>query len=492
MFDYKTLVALGLPNLKPVLIAAMKGSGQAFAAGFDRDSLKLALARLAMSSTPQNEPLGDLADFLNPVKELLSEVRKSQGFYRPRTEPAPWRSWAAGVVEDSAVEQMKHACELPIAVGGALMPDAHTGYGLPIGGVLAVKNAVIPYAVGVDIACRMRLSIIDAPVSILETQAGALAQALESQTRFGIGATFETHERLHHPVMDLDWSVSPVTQAGKGKTWMQLGTSGSGNHFVEFGTLTVESDIDEPGLKVPAGVYPALLSHSGSRGTGEAVANYYSDLAKTMRPELPEHLKHLAWLTLDSEEGQQYWNAMELMGKYASANHELIHSRVLAAAGLTTLGYVENHHNFAWKEVYDGEELIVHRKGATPAGLGVLGIVPGSMGTRGFVVKGKGNPDSYASCSHGAGRKMSRSQAFKTLSMERMQELLKERGIRLLSGPLDESPEVYKDIEAVIAAQKDLVDVLAAFEPKIVKMAPSEGRHAWQKKKRKCEERQCS
>ena len=172
------------------------------------------------------------------------------------------------------------------------------------------------------------------------------------------------------------------------------------------------------------------------------------------------------------------------MGRYASANHALIHESITRRLGLEPVASVENHHNFAWKERFGGEELIVHRKGATPAGEGVLGIVPGSMGAPGFVVRGKGNPASFASCSHGAGRLMSRKAAFRTLSRETMEAILKERGVRLLSGPLDESPEVYKDIRDVISRQADLVDVLAEFSPRIVKMAPAEGfRPAWGKKR---------
>ena len=228
-----------------------------------------------------------------------------------------------------------------------------------------------------------------------------------------------------------------------------------------------------------------MLSHSGSRGAGEAVADYYSALAQSLHPELPAELRHLAWLELDTKPGQEYWQAMQLMGRYAAANHELIHRHILERMGLEALGHVENHHNFAWKEVHDGQELIVHRKGATPAGKGVLGIVPGSMATPAYVVRGKGNPASFCSCSHGAGRVMSCKNAFATLSIDAMHAILKEKGVRLLSGPLDESPEVYKNIEEVMATQTDLVDILATFEPKIVKMAPEEGaRPKWCRSKK--------
>ncbi len=198
----------------------------------------------------------------------------------------------------------------------------------------------------------------------------------------------------------------------KDRAWEQLGTSGSGNHFVEFGQLTV---LDAASGLAP-GTYLALLSHSGSRGTGAQVADHYSRLARERHPELPKALSHLAWLELSSEAGQEYWAAMELMGRYAAANHALIHAHIARELGVEVLLDIENHHNFAWRErhrLQDGTDadVVVHRKGATPAGAGVLGIIPGSMGTPGYVVRGKGVAASLNSASHGAGRKMSRTRA---------------------------------------------------------------------------------
>ncbi|MGH7951115.1 MAG: RtcB family protein [Limisphaerales bacterium] len=356
-------------------------------------------------------------------------------------------------------------------VAGALMPDAHVGYGLPIGGVLATENAVIPYAVGVDIACRMKMTVLDIPVRDLENKQERLTRAIEAETRFGIGANFK--ERRSHDVLDADWSVSPITKQNKDKAWSQLGTSGSGNHFVEFGLFTAHSKINE----LEAGTYVALLSHSGSRGTGAAVCDYYSKIAFAQFPDLPSELKRLAWLSLDSQEGQEYWNAMELMGEYAAANHACIHRHIAENLGATVLLDLENHHNFAWKEkhIIDGaeREVIVHRKGATPAGAGVLGIIPGSMASPGFVVSGKGNCESLNSCSHGAGRAMSRKAANEKFNWKDVNRLLRERGVTLISAGLDEVPMAYKNIREVMAAQNDLVTVLGQFDPKLVKMAPS-------------------
>ena len=388
----------------------------------------------------------------------------------PRAEPVKYRQWGQGLEHD-AVMQMEKACLLPIAVAGALMPDAHVGYGLPIGGVFATENTVIPYAVGVDIACRMKMTVLDLPVTALDDEQERLSRALQRETCFGTGGTFRA--RRQHDVLDADWQVSPVTARMRDRAWSQLGTSGSGNHFVEFGRLTVTN----AAAGLPPGDYLALLSHSGSRGTGATVADHYSKLAKTLHPELPKELAQLAWLDLSTEEGQEYWAAMELMGRYAAANHALIHQYMARALGVEVMLDIENHHNFAWRERHtlpDGSEadVIVHRKGATPAGAGVLGIIPGSMGTPGYIVRGRGSAASLNSAAHGAGRRMSRTKAKATFTWEDAQAFLRARRVTLLSAGLDEVPMAYKDIDAVMAAQADLVEALARFEPRLVKMAP--------------------
>lgn len=404
------------------------------------------------------------------AKALLRSTRVVQ----PAT--APWRQWGEGL-EPEAVNQLARACQLPISVAGALMPDAHVGYGLPIGGVLATENAVIPYAVGVDIACRMKLTVLDWSVRDLERRRDRLIRAIEEETRFGIGAKFT--ERRQHEVMDADWSVSNITRINKDRAWAQLGSSGSGNHFVEFGVFTVpEPPAGEASpLGLNPGDYVALLSHSGSRGTGASVCDFYSKRAMEQHPELSREHRHLAWLPLDSADGAEYWAAMELMGRYAAANHALIHRHIADHLGVEVLLDVENHHNFAWKErhVIEGVErdVIVHRKGATPAGVGVLGIIPGSMATPGYLVRGKGNPASLTSAAHGAGRVMSRTKALQTFEWDKVKRLLRDRNVHLLSAGLDEVPMVYKDIHQVMAAQSDLVEVLGEFMPRLVKMAPS-------------------
>jgi tRNA-splicing ligase RtcB len=388
-----------------------------------------------------------------------------------RDKPIPYRSWGKELIDPAALDQIEKAARLPISRAAAVMPDAHVGYGLPIGGVLATENTVIPYGVGVDIACRMRISICPISPHYLDQKRKMFEQALMEQTRFGMGAEWIRPLRPDHPVMDKqEWEAIPLLQRLKGKAWSQLGTSGGGNHFVEWGI--VEMDEDAPELDLAAGKYLALLSHSGSRGLGAKVAEHYTRVAQQQHPKLEKGFKELAWLHMDSGSGAEYWLAMNLAGEYASANHAVIHERVLAAVGLESAASVENHHNFAWKEqLADGTEVIVHRKGATPAGPGVLGVIPGSMGDPGYVVRGRGEPESINSASHGAGRKLGRKQAFEKLDPKLWDKYLKNRSITLLGGSLDEAPQAYKNIDEVMAAQEDLVEIVAKFTPRIVRMA---------------------
>lgn len=446
----------------PVLQSARACAESAAAAGLPPREIRKTLRMVKHTPQPwvAHAQFGALARLLaGGAEPLAAPALGAHG-------GAPWRQWGEKL-DPRSIEQMRNACALPVAVRGALMPDAHPGYGLPIGGVLATRGAVIPYAVGVDIACRMKMTVLDLPPETLDTNPEPLRRAIEQEALFGVGAQFK--QRRQHAVMDADWQVSPVTRDHKDKAWGQLGTSGSGNHFVEFGELEVLGD----GAGLVRGVYLALLSHSGSRGTGALVCEYYSKVAKAAHRELPGELQHLAWLDLDSGAGQEYWAAMQLMGRYAAANHELIHRHIARNLGVPVLLDIENHHNFAWKETHDGEELVVHRKGATPTGSGALGIIPGSMATPGYVVRGKGNEEALLSASHGAGRVMSRTQAKKTFRWRDGQALLDRNRVTVMSAGLDELPMVYKDIDTVMAAQEDLVEVLARFQPRLVKMCPA-------------------
>jgi len=403
------------------------------------------------------------ADFAPLAKSLIQEEA-----YVPHI-PVGYRTWGSDI-DAASHSQMQQACAVPGVRGAALMPDAHVGYGLPIGGVLAVENAVIPYAVGVDIACRMKLSVLDTAPETLTSDGERWSKALQEGTRFGVGSVHEKPQ--NHDVMDRDWTVSRVTREHRDRAWRQLGTSGSGNHFVEFGILTI-SDDDSGGsneLGLAPGQYVALLSHSGSRGVGAAVCDTYSNIARMRLPSRHAQCGRLAWLGLQTQEGQEYWQAMNLMGDYAAANHDVIHRLVSRLAGAEVIAGVENHHNFAWKEQHQGHELIVHRKGATPAGLGALGVIPGSMASPAYVVRGKGHPESFASASHGAGRRMSRTEGKRRFTWGTVQKELQAKGVVVLSAGSDEVPGVYKDIDEVMGQQRDLVDVLARFDPKVVKM----------------------
>lgn len=332
-------------------------------------------------------------------------------------------------------------------------------------------DQAVGIAAGVDIACRMRLSVFDLPARLLRSDRDRLAGILMQETVFGQAMG---HARPpDHPVMDADWNVSPVTQQVRDRARAQLGSSGSGNHFVEFGAVSaVDGAPEDPRFRPGQAPALALLSHSGSRGAGARVCDFYTKRAVDRRPHLDGALKRLAWLDLDEPDGREYVAAMELMGAHAHANHEIIHHRIARALGASIAITVENHHNFAWMEEVDGERLVVHRKGATPAHAGCLGIIPGSMASPAYIVRGRGDAASLHSAGHGAGRLMSRTEARRRFTWSAARRLLAGRDVTLLSAGLDEVPFAYRDIDQVMAAQRSLVDTLGRFDPAIVRMAP--------------------
>jgi len=410
-------------------------------------------------------------DFINDPVWQKAAVQLSQ---KPDdtiqlNDPVLYNAYGSANIEPGARIQMDIAIRLPVAVAGALMPDAHQGYGLPIGGVLATRNAVIPYGVGVDIGCRMCLSIYDIPGEHLEANFAQYKRELIAQTKFGAGAGFHGQYKADHAVLDnAGFKATHFISQLKDKAYSQLGSSGGGNHFVEFGIIEILQTDNDFGL--PLGNYLALLSHSGSRGMGAVIANHYTKLAKSVC-KLQQAAVNVAYFDLNSAEGQEYWLAMNLAGDYASACHEIIHKKITGAIGGQLLARVENHHNFAWKEQVNGEDVIVHRKGATPAGKNVLGIIPGSMTAPGFLVRGKGNEGSLNSASHGAGRQMSRTKANQLVTKQDLRQQLLASGVTLIGGGTDEAPDAYKDINLIMQAQQDLVEVLARFNPKLVRMA---------------------
>ncbi|MBD0401704.1 RtcB family protein [Flammeovirga sp. EKP202] len=369
-------------------------------------------------------------------------------------------------ISSNAYQQMRWAMKLPVVHSGAMMPDAHQGYGLPIGGVLATNNVVIPYGVGVDIGCRMSLTIYPLPTNFLKRYEFQIKKALKEYTNFGTGG--ELGIAQEHEVLDREeFLATSLLRQLHGRAGRQLGTSGSGNHFVEFGTVMLPAD--NP-FDLESGEYVGLLAHSGSRGLGATVANHYTSIAKE-KCLLPSPTQNLAWLDLNTQEGQEYWLSMNLAGDYAKACHDQIHYHLAKALGIKAVAKVENHHNFAWKEKQaDGTECIVHRKGATPAGKGVLGIIPGSMTANGYIVQGKGENASLQSASHGAGRQFSRSKTKEKITGSQLKKNLQKEQVTLIGGGLDEAPIAYKNIEEVMQSQTNLVDVVGTFSPKIVRM----------------------
>jgi tRNA-splicing ligase RtcB len=403
---------------------------------------------------------------LGKIAELLTqkEIQPQQSVDLKQTKP--YTVFGRENIEDGALQQMETAMKLPIAISGALMPDAHQGYGLPIGGVLAAKNAVIPYGVGMDIGCRMAMSIYDLNPETIFKKPDKLKTILLQNTRFG---REEFKERKEHPIMERpELHQIKFLKSLQKKAYDQLGTSGHGNHFVDLGILEIKEPVQD--LNLPPGVYFAILSHSGSRGTGAEIARYYTKVA-TQKCDLPKGAKALAWLDLDKAEGQEYWNAMNWAGDYSAANHEIIHLKLADALNQEPLIRVENHHNFAWKEkTENGQEVIIHRKGATPASKGAIGIIPGSMASPAYLVRGKGNTQALNSAAHGAGRKMSRGEAKRQFNKKELHEYLNKKNVTLIGGDTDESPQAYKDINEVMQEQVDMIDILGSFKPKIVRM----------------------
>ena len=377
-----------------------------------------------------------------------------------------FKVYGAENIDAETLKQMETAMKLPVSVKGALMPDAHVGYGLPIGGVLATYNAVIPYGVGMDIGCRMCLSVFSLSPKKIDGERDRIKNILMNETRFGLA---EFKDVQDHEILERkEFSEIKFLKTLQKKFAEQLGSSGHGNHFVDVGFVEIAEF--SSGINLQPGQYFAVLSHSGSRNFGSEVCKHYTQIAKD-KLDLTGEAARLAWLELDSEEGQEYWAAMQLAGDYSHANHRIIHQRLAKAFGEKPIAIIENHHNFAWKEkLPDGAKIIIHRKGATPAGIGDIGIIPGTMASPAFIVAGKGNEDSMNSAAHGAGRLMSRNAAKQTFTESQMKKYLFEQGVELIGGGTDESPLAYKDIREVMRSQKDLVEVLGVFHPRIVRM----------------------
>ena len=386
------------------------------------------------------------------------------------TEKLPIKLWL-DEIEDNTIAQARNLANLPFTFKHvAIMPDAHLGYGMPIGGVLACEGVVIPNAVGVDIGCGMcalqtSLKSIDQPV---------LKEILGSQKeKHGVRHLIPTGFKHHKKAQDAELMPDPdrlnevknsVVRNQFQSACKQIGTLGGGNHFVE-----IQQGDDG---------HVWLMIHSGSRNLGLKVARHYNELAIRMnekwRTRVPAKWQ-LAFLPLDSSKAQDYLIEMRYCVDFALANRRLMMERLKEAVTAAVAGgevsffkFINIAHNYTVMEQHFGKDVMVHRKGATRAREGEYGIIPGSQGSKSFIVKGKGNPDSFCSCSHGAGRVLGRKQAQRTLDLAAEQKRLNDLGVlHGLRGKrdLDEAAGAYKDIEIVMANQQDLVDIDVTLTP---------------------------
>ncbi|HWE64335.1 MAG TPA: RtcB family protein [Chloroflexota bacterium] len=463
----------------PLLGQAKKTAARLLARGWEREAVLDALDAVRMQPLSHEADL-DLGGLAAVVLADMGRQKKAAAriSFALRADPIPYRIWGREGIDAGAMAQMDLAMRLPSALAGALMADAHIGYGLPVGGAFALDDEVSPGAVGPDIGCSVYLTIFDAGTDILDDarQVETLRRAIGTGTVFGVGARTDPRHRPDHAVLDDPaWHDTPLTRSLQGKGVEQLGQSGSGNHFVSVGAFELLEAVEG----VPPGRYVVLASHSGSRGVGYRIADVYGKRAEELHRDVGE-AKKVAALSLAEADGQEYWAAMQLALRFARANHEIIHARVGRLAGLRPLAFIGNPHNVASRETVrlaDGteREAIVHRKGATPAHADVLGFIPGTMADPGFLTRGLGVAEALQSASHGAGRRLGRRQALQSIPRAERDRYLAERGVTLLGGGIDEAPQAYKDIAAVMAAQADLVDIVGRFHPRIVRMADEEG-----------------
>lgn len=363
-------------------------------------------------------------------------------------------SWASEL-DDATREQAERTARLPIVAGPiALMPDAHLGMGATIGSVIATQTAVIPSAVGVDIGCGMAARRLDLRVDQLPDRGlGGWVERMQEAVPAGLGRWHR--EASPGAVSWLDANPPPSTLARPERAAAQLGTLGSGNHFVELA-------VDEEG-------WVWILLHSGSRGGGNQLATLHTKVARTLHEGLGTALEdpELAWLQSGTPEFDAYIRDLGWAQSYARENRRLLlvgtHHEVEAELGreIEATDEVNCHHNYTALEEFGGRRLWITRKGAIHAGVGERGLIPGSMGQRSYVVHGLGNEASYRSCAHGAGRRMSRTKARKTLSLESFQHRMAGRSWQASDAValLDEHPDAYKPIDVVMRDQADLVTV---------------------------------
>ncbi|TVQ11935.1 MAG: RtcB family protein [Bacteroidetes bacterium] len=379
-----------------------------------------------------------------------------------KTERIPIKMWLSDI-EEGALAQARNLANLPFAHNHiALMPDCHQGFGMPIGGVAALDNVIIPNAVGVDIGCGMC-----AVKTTLEHISYPVLKDIMTGIRELVPLGFKHHQSAqgseNMPQREVDPILNPIVTREYDKAQFQVGTLGGGNHFIE-----IQKDENN---------HIWIMIHSGSRNIGKQVADHYNRLATELNEKWKSPIPRsaqLAWLPFDSVEGQTYLREMQYCVDFAFANRKLMMKRITdvfeqhCKGKFNAFPMINIAHNYAAVESHYGKDLVVHRKGATLATDGTFGIIPGSQGTESFIVKGKGNPESFNSCSHGAGRVMGRKQAQRSLNLKEEIKKLNEKGIIhaiRTQKDLDEATSAYKNIDVVMNNQKDLVDIVHRLTP---------------------------
>lgn len=378
------------------------------------------------------------------------------------TDGLPIKTWTDDLVGD-ALEQAKNLAVLPFAFKHiAIMPDAHLGYGMPIGGVLATKDVVIPNAVGVDIGCGV-CAIKTSLTNIATDRLKEIMGKIRTKIPVGFNKHKKRQEQYERSMPDLPLNL-PIVIEHYDNALKSIGTLGGGNHFIEF-----QKGKDK---------HIWIMIHSGSRNLGLQVAKHYNNIAKELNAKwhsvVPkEH--DLAFLPAQSEESLAYLREMDFCVEFAKLNREVMMDKILETLNETfpkfNIEYdaiINIPHNYVAIENHFGQNVYIHRKGATKAYEGQLGIIPGSQGTKSYIVKGKGELMSFKSCSHGAGREMGRKQAKRELNLEAEKKILDDQGIihgmRNLDD-LDEAPSAYKNIDVVMENQKDLVQIVEELKP---------------------------
>jgi len=369
------------------------------------------------------------------------------------SEKLPIKMWLTDI-EDGALQQAKNLANLPFVYKWiSIMPDSHQGYGMPIGGVMATQGVIVPNAVGVDIGCGMRAlktSLTDISTEELKLVMGKIREIIP------VGFTHQNENQsgeCFDQAPDIQIIQDQLPSARK-----QLGTLGGGNHFIE-----IQKGSDN---------HIWIMIHSGSRNLGKKTADIYHHIAQKMcarwYTQLPD--KDLAFLPIEAEEGKEYFKAMKFCLTFAKENRQLMMSRAAdclrEVKECEPLDEIDIHHNYAAFENHYGKDVLVHRKGATKATSGLTGIIPGSMGTSSYITEGLGNPESFESCSHGAGRRMGRKDAVRSLNLQDEQDKMSGiiHGLRDASN-LDEAPGAYKNIDEVMKNQEDLVEIKISLKP---------------------------